>query len=210
MSKNIPVVDLRNLSCPEPVLRAKKFFDTQKCNQAQFLVDDEVCVNNLQRLAHYLQASSMVNDNHGYYTVTITGSGSHEGTHEGSTEGVVQSTSLELPLPTRTVVLIKQDTFGSGDQDFGQVLINVFLQTILDSGLRPQVILLANSGVKLLAVNSQTTKVLADFQSQGVPVLACGLCLEYYKLKEAVPPEQITSMYEICQYLFASDRVISP
>ena len=43
---------------------------------------------------------------------------------------------------------------------------------------------MANAGVKLLAPESSTTKVLDDFKDAGVEVLACGLCVEYYRLKQ--------------------------
>jgi hypothetical protein len=69
---------------------------------------------------------------------------------------------------------------------------------------------MANAGVKLLAPDSPVLKVLEDFKSRGCEVLACGLCLEFYGLKEKVPKDQITNMFAICEYLFAADKVLQP
>ncbi len=58
--------------------------------------------------------------------------------------------------------------------------------------------------------DSSVYKVLADFTAAGVDVFACGLCVEFYGLKDKIPKEQITNMYAICEYLFSADKVISP
>ena len=70
--------------------------------------------------------------------------------------------------------------------------------------------LLANSGVRLMDPESPCVKVLDELKEKGVEVLACGLCLDYYGLKEKVKTEQITNMYAICEYLFAAEKVLSP
>jgi intracellular sulfur oxidation DsrE/DsrF family protein len=67
-----------------------------------------------------------------------------------------------------------------------------------------------NSGVKLFSENSPFEKVLKDFQESGVEVLACGLCVEFYGLKQVVPKEQITNMFAICEYINAAAKIISP
>ncbi len=50
---------------------------------------------------------------------------------------------------------------------------------------------MANTGVKLMAPDSPTKKVLDDFRDAGVEVLVCGLCVEFYGLKGKITLEQI-------------------
>ena len=69
---------------------------------------------------------------------------------------------------------------------------------------------MANAGVKLLAPDSPSFKVLDDFKNAGVEVLACGLCVEFYGLKGKIPVEQITNMFAICEFLMVADKVIQP
>ncbi|MBI4532437.1 MAG: sulfurtransferase TusA family protein, partial [Candidatus Melainabacteria bacterium] len=64
-------VDLRGLICPEPVLKVKKLTDDPQLTEIEALVDDDVCVNNLRRLAKSLKATAEVQDKNGYYIVTI-------------------------------------------------------------------------------------------------------------------------------------------
>ena len=62
----------------------------------------------------------------------------------------------------------------------------------------------------MLAKNLQTLQVLNGFKSEGCEVLACGLCVDYYKLNEEIPKEQIINLPAICEYLFSASKVLQP
>lgn len=212
-------VDLRGLTCPEPVIKTKKLFDNQAVTAVEALVDDEVCVNNLTRLAGSLKANLSVDKESGYYRIRIergagTPSADKAADKTAGAAGVKASPSTNgtngTPASTGTVVFLGKDTFGDGDPELSHMLVNLFLQTTFESGLRPRAILMANSGVKLMATGSQVLTVLNQFRDAGVEVLACGLCLDFYKMKEQVPTAQITNMFAICEYMFAAERVIQP
>lgn len=219
-------IDLRGLTCPEPVIRTKKLFDNQAVQSVEALVDDEVCVNNLTRLAGSLKAGISVEKADGYYRIAIErnaggagagtsagGAGAGAGSKAGGGSAAstqASGTTAVSSAGTGTVLFLAKDTFGEGDPELSHTLINLFLQTTFESGLRPRAILMANSGVKLMAAKSQVLPVLNSFREAGVEVFACGLCLDFYKLKEQVPTAQITNMFAICEFLFAADRVIQP
>ncbi len=201
-------VDLRNLTCPEPVLRTKKLFDDPNVEAAEVLVDDEVSVRNLERLSKYLKASVSSKKTDKGFQVTI---------NRLRDPNAILSIKEEYPVKdgspgakSTTVVFLSKDTFGEGDEEFSRTLLNLFLQTLFETGQRPQAILMANSGVKLMAKNSAVLKVLQDFQKDGVEVAACGLCVDYYGLKEDISVTQITNMFAICEYLTSAEKVLSP
>jgi selenium metabolism protein YedF len=209
-------IDLRGLTCPEPVIRTKKLFDNPSTTNVEALVDDDVCVNNLQRLARSLSAQFKVEKADGYFAVSLQ-RGEKENkaaTSMAPTDHVhpqsVGAGVATVPGAVGTVILLSKDHLGEGDAEFSKTLINLFLQTVFDSGHRPRAILLMNSGVRLMAKTSQALKVLEDFRKDDVEVLACGLCVDFYGVKEDVPKEQITNMFAICEYLFAADRIIQP
>jgi selenium metabolism protein YedF len=224
-------LDLRGLSCPEPVLRTKKTIDDQTVSEVEVWVDDEVNVQNLERLARSQNLNFKKENLDTHFRIMLTRRTTGEkDIHQALEPGDQKSKGSDLSVvaanapapstvsPSRgggTIVFLAKDTFGQGadqnqDHDFSHNLLNVFLQTIQQSALKPRAILMANAGVKLIAPESSTYKVLDDLKNDGVTVLACGLCLDYYKLKEQVPVEQITNMFAICEYLFAADQVISP
>ena len=202
-------IDLRKLTCPEPVLRTKKLFDDQTVNHLEALVDDEVSVRNLERLAKYLKASFLYHKTDDGFQVQIDREKTYQAkvvTQESNQEDNQES----IPEDKTTVIFLSKDRFGEGDEEFSRTLLNLFLQTFFQTGHRPQAILMANSGVKLMKKDSPVLTVLTDFQTAGVEVAACGLCLEYYGLKDDVPKEQITNMFTICEYLASADKVITP
>lgn len=200
-------VDLRGLTCPEPVIRTKKLFDRKEVELVEALVDDDVCVNNLQRLAKSLKAIAAVEPQEGFYKISISRSADGQ---LSLGQQLTSSKTLTSSQEKMSVIFLSKDIFGEGDPDFSRTLINLFLQTVLDAGHEPKAILMANSGVKLMAADSPVLKVLNDFQGKGCEVLACGLCVEFYGLKDQIPKEQITNMFAITEYLFAADKVLTP
>ncbi len=208
-------LDLRGLSCPEPVIRTKKTMDDQTVSSVEALVDSEVNVQNLERLARSLNLFMKKQTEGDHYRISL---GREKDDNSSDAPAHEHASAAQLNTGTRgggTVIFIAKDTFGQGgdaqkDHDFSHNLLNVFLQTICQSGLKPSTILLANSGVKLIDPDGPTYKVLCDLKEGGTTVLACGLCLDYYGLKEKVPLEQVTNMFAICEYLFAADQVLSP
>jgi selenium metabolism protein YedF len=200
-------LDLRGLVCPEPVLRTKKLLDDAGVSEVEALVDGEVNVNNLSRLARSLKLN-FVSAAHqdGFKVVIWKESGPAGHVHAEAQSEPKKSVSEGVG----TIIMLAKDKFGDGDPEFSTTLLNLFLQTVFTSGQRPRAILLANTGVRLMSPDSPSLKVLNDFQEAGVEVLACGLCVEFYGLKGKIPVEQITNMFAISEFMFAADKIISP
>jgi selenium metabolism protein YedF len=232
-------IDLRGLTCPEPVLKTKALFDDPAVQKVEALVDGEVNVNNLSRLCRSLRLKFESEKLDTHFKVTLerselvdnksvkqsdsstSNSTSVSSTASSKASGQAAPVHAHYPVasPTHiserveevgTVVFLGKDKFGEGDAEFSTTLISLFLQTMLASGHRPRAILLANTGVRLLSKQSSSFKALNDFKDAGVEVLACGLCVEFYKLKDEIPTAQITNMFAICEYMFAADKVITP
>ncbi len=212
-------VDLRGLVCPEPVLRTKKLIDNPDFSSLEVLVDTEVNVKNLERLAHSKKVAFTSTDESGHFRISLSQgpeSSSKSLPESGAGAGAktvgsaVAKKSSSESESVGTVVFLGKDAFGEGDRDFSLSLVNVFLQTMFESGHRPRAVLMANSGVKLMGRDSGVRPVLDQFRDAGCDVLACGLCVEFYGLKEDVPTEQVTNMFSICEYMMTADKVINP
>lgn len=202
-------VDLRGLPCPQPVIAVKKLLDRSDIDQVEALVDDEISVSNLERLSRSQKVLCSVIKLAGHFCVKIAKE-EFDGGAESLQSAESGSESSGKKAEAGTVVFLSSDQLGSGDSEFSKTLLNVFLQSLYEGGHRPQAILLANSGVKLMAPDSPALKVLQDFAAAGSDLLACGLCLEYYGLKEALRKEQITNMFAICEYLSSAGKIIQP
>jgi selenium metabolism protein YedF len=197
-------LNLRGLACPEPVIATKRVLDRDEIESVEVLVDDEICVANLERLARSFRAFCAVESREGFFKVIISKS-------EPQSSNAAPALSSAEPQDAgkvATVVFIAKEALGDGNVEFSKTLANVFLQTLYEAGHRPRAILLANSGVKLMKTDSTARKVLADFKAAGCEVLCCGLCVEYYELTDDIKKEQITNMFAICEYLCAAEKVI--
>ncbi len=203
----IEKLDLRGKLCPEPVIATKKALDKTGTEQVEALVDDDICVANLERLARSMKASCHVTEEEGFFSVNIFKKGDH---HQHQNAHVLPSKDKSVPDNNRAglILFISRDQLGEGDPDFSRTLANVFLQTLFESGHKPRAILMANTGVKLMSAGSSTRKVLEDFRNAGTEVFACGLCVDFYSLKEEIAKEQITNMFAICEYLTAAEKII--
>lgn len=204
-------IDLRGLACPEPILRTKKLLDQKTGNLISLLVDTDVTVNNLERLTKANSAKIIESqriDNH--FRVLIAPE--KNDTQQAKTES--RSAEEKPKTQVGSIIFISKDTFGQGAKDedhtFSNHLLNTFLQSMQATGHEIEAILMANSGVKILAADSACKLALEAFEASGTKIFACGLCVEYYGLKEVVPSEKITNMFAICEYLMTASRVIEP
>ncbi|MFC1964287.1 sulfurtransferase-like selenium metabolism protein YedF [Chloroflexota bacterium] len=109
---------------------------------------------------------------------------------------------------TNDVILITTDCLGTGVRELGEILMKSFLNKLCDAELRPARIILINDGVRLATEGSKVLEPLAFLEKEGVSVLSCGTCLEYYKLKDKLKVGQVTTMDNIVSYLLTASKVI--
>lgn len=200
-------VDLRGLVCPEPVLRTKKLLDDEAVKHLELLVESEVNVKNLERLAKSKSVNMTSATKDDYFKVSIS---KENGADQAKTSKSSRTSKAVQGEEVGEVLFLGKDTFGEGDEDFSKSLLNIFLQTMYDSGHRPRAILMANTGVRLMDPDGNVKPVLDQFKDAGCDVFACGLCVDFYGLKDKVAAEQVTNMFAICEYMMSADKVITP
>ncbi|MBE0479955.1 MAG: sulfurtransferase-like selenium metabolism protein YedF [Dehalococcoidia bacterium] len=109
---------------------------------------------------------------------------------------------------SRPVVLVSSDRLGTGDRRLGRILMKSFLNTVWDTENRPERIIFLNSAVRLTTEGSDVLDALALLERDGVELLSCGTCLEYYGIKDRLKAGRVTNMREIADTLFTASRVI--
>ena len=193
------------LPCPQPVLRTKESLE-QGVKRLEVLVDNEASRNNVMRFAQSQgHRAEVVEQQQGRFIITIT----------AAAAPTTQSFDLdeyrcELPEKIRLVYVISSDTMGSGNDELGWALLQTYIQTIKDIQPLPEKIILYNSGVKQVTTESGALDALKKLQEQGVEILVCGTCLDFYQLKSALQVGQISNMYEIMHAIISADKIASP
>jgi selenium metabolism protein YedF len=111
--------------------------------------------------------------------------------------------------PEGIVVFIRANSIGRGDDELGLNLMMNFLHQLSKIGPAPGAIILMNSGVKLAVEGSEFLDELKELEGKGVRILACGTCLDFFKIKEKRKVGAVSNMVEITKTLLDASKVIS-
>ena len=199
------IIDATGKACPMPVIMAKKEIEA---NHDSFIitVDNAIAVENLKKLA--------VSQS---YDAVVSGSGERfevrfitDGREIPETEMIVlPDSSAAIRGTGKWVVFMGKDYIGEGDYELGSALVKMFFYTLSQADDVPESILFMNSGVKLPTLDEQVVSHLQALEDRGVKILACGTCLDYYKLKGDLKLGEISNMYDITEKMFAASKVIA-
>lgn len=188
-------VDARNLSCPQPVMLAKKALE--EADEVVTIVDNEVARDNVSRLGKSQGCEVSVESK-------------KDGIYLKLRKTEIRPIKKQPVLATGTVLFIAADILGRGEnQQLGSLLMQSFLHTVGGLRSRPETIVLMNNGVKLATNDSLVLGELRQLESQGIEILACGTCLSRLKLTDKLAVGQISNMYAIADTLLKSNKIVS-
>lgn len=204
-------VDARGLACPLPVVNAKKAVEEfAEDGILTVLVDNEIAVQNLQKFAGQRNLSSFgkqTGDKE--YTVTIEVAVDAEKTVKGHDE-TVSCACCENHIRKGQVAALSANVMGAGDEKLGKALMKAFIFALTKQDYLPETILCYNSGAYLSCEDSDALEDLKFMASEGVNIMTCGTCLDFYGLKEKLAVGTVTNMYDIVETLENADTVIRP
>lgn len=188
-------LDVRGLPCPGPVIETKKALRNLAQGKIEVLLDNNISVENVQKMAQTLGYPVQREEKEGVYKLLISKAGNIEQGTEGKQKKIV--------------LFLGSDNIGRGSDELGKVLMKSYLYALSESACYPTVILLMNSGVKNAVEGSDTLKSLQTLVGKGVDILVCGTCLDYFSLKEKIAVGRISNMYDISEQMLQADKVIS-
>ncbi|NLY03764.1 MAG: sulfurtransferase-like selenium metabolism protein YedF [Campylobacter sp.] len=187
-------VDLRDLECPEPIIKVRDALNSMKIGE-----NLEAVVNSLppsENITRFLTTNEIIYEtvqNGQEITFKIT----------KNKELKDQDTSLySCTLPTQNfkVIYLNEDRAGSGE--VGASLLSKFLGTIPKLSNKPFKIICINNGVYLTTNRAHPCyEVLKNLESMGVEILTCGSCLEAYGLVDKLGIGRMTNAYEVMENL---------
>lgn len=191
-------LDCRAQKCPHPVVETRKELLAAPGEALTVLVGDEVARENVGRLAASQGYAVSAAPTEGGFALELT---------PGSSPAAAAAAS---PASGPTVVFVGTETMGSGNDELGRLLLKNFLITLLDLDDAPDAVYFVNAGVKLACRGAETLEALEQLACRGSDVAACGLCLDFFGLKEELAVGRVTNMFDIAQTLSRAGRVIRP
>ena len=180
-------------ACPIPVIKTLHALqDLKGAGTVQTLVDNEIAVQNLTRLAES-KGCSITTEN------TI-----------GKAEADEQIACTVPAAQKKTVVVISADHMGEGDEELGRILIKGFIFALTQQEHLPSTILFYNGGARLTCEDSASLEDLKNLASLGVEILTCGTCLNHYGLTDKLAVGDVTNMYVITEKQMQADLILRP
>ena len=198
-------VDARGDACPLPVVKAKKAVaELNGAGEVEILVDNEIAVQNLTKMAqqkgHVYSAEKLAERE---YSVRFT-DGEPVPEREEKAEACAPDTR------TDTVVVIASDQMGEGAEELGKTLLKAFVFSLTPQDKLPKTILLYNGGAHLTCEGSPMLEDLKALEAEGVEILTCGTCLNFYGITEKLAVGGVTNMYVIAEKMLNAGNVVKP
>lgn len=192
-------------NCPIPVIKTKKAMQGITGPEViEVLVDNEIAVQNVTKMAA-AQGGEVTSEKlaEKEYKVVIKMNGAVE---------VLDSVGEECTPDKRDnmIVVVSSDRMGSGNDALGKVLIKGFIYAVTQLDVLPKKILFYNGGATLTVEGSDSLEDLKSLEAQGVEILTCGTCLDYYQVKDKLAVGSVTNMYAIVEAMAEADKIIRP
>lgn len=167
------------------------------CGELEVFVDNEIAVQNVSKMAA----------NEG-------GDVTSEKIAEGKYRVEIRLSSVDKvekeETEKHTIVVVSSDRMGSGNDELGKVLIKGFIFAVTQLEKLPEKMLFYNGGAVLTCEGADTLEDMKSLEAQGVEILTCGTCLDYYGMKEKLQVGSVTNMYAIVEAMSQADRIIRP
>ena len=125
-------------------------------------------------------------------------------------EAAEESVSCIPDQRGNTVVAVSSATMGHGNDELGKALMKGFIYALSQLEELPRTILFYNGGAHLTVEGSASLEDLKTMEAQGVEIMTCGTCLDFYGLKDKLAVGTVTNMYSIVETLSKASKVIKP
>ena len=185
-------------NCPIPVIKTKKAMAALTGPETiEVLVDNEIAVQNVTKMASS-SGGKVTSEKLGdaEYKVTIEMEGAPAAEDDAQDDN--------------TVVVISSDRMGTGNDELGKVLIKGFIFAVTQLDKLPKTMLFYNGGATLTTEGSDSLEDLKSLEAQGVEIMTCGTCLDYYGLKDKLAVGTVTNMYSIVETMAKAGRIVRP
>ena len=196
-------------ACPLPVvktLKALKQLDGEGAVVTS--VDNETAVKNISKMAQEKGCTASVekvSDAEWHVTVAASGTVAVADLEQDGAAFCDASAGKG-----KLVISVYTDCMGRGDDELGHKLMKAFIFAVTQQEELPATMLFYNGGAKLTVKGSASLEDLKSLEAQGVEILTCGTCLNFYGLADKVAVGGVTNMYSIVETLANAGKVIKP
>jgi len=191
-------VDARGLDCPKPVINTKKAIDQITEGIVVTIVDNKAAKENVAKLAKKLKFNYDIKEEGDLYYISINKGDIAFDPVEGNPKGKIGE----------HVVYVSTNKMGEGDEKLGEILVKGYFYTLTELKPYPKAIIFVNSGVYLSLEDSSVIEYLKELEVNGVEILSCGTCLDFYGVSEKLAIGSVSNMYTIAETMAEAKNTI--
>lgn len=188
-------VDVRGSLCPKPVIETKKVSDANPSAVIITIVDNEVSRDNVEKFGKSRGYGVDIRQDGKDFYLTMT-----------PNANPVAEICEPMSYGNR-VILMTKDYLGEGSEELGRNLMKTFWVCMVEADVKPSKIYFINSSVKMVTNDSVHLENIKELADLGVEIAACGICLDFYGVKEELGVGSITNMYAITDSILG-DNII--
>ena len=182
-------IDARGWECPKPIIETKKLLDTMKEGTVVTIVDDKLAVTNLMNFSESMgyQVSCTEGEKSGEFKIEVTKTKSEYDESVSATGSIV--------------IQITSNAYGSESDGLGESLMKAYLYALTEVAPLPQTLLFINKGAFLTAADSPVLDSIKTLEAEGVEILTCGACINFFNLNTTPEAGGVTNMYAMVEKL---------
>ncbi len=186
------IVDTRGRPCPEPVVLTKQALEETAEGTIVVLTDTTNARDNIVRLAQSQGCEVLVADAAaGYSRITIA--------KKAGEKPCADFSVVPCAAPEKQTVYVFDNDYIGSNRELGKILVHGFMNAALSLPHSNTTIILISNGVKLATAGSYALDVFNKLCEQGISILICGTCLDFFKLRDKVQVGTISNAFEIMQ-----------
>ncbi len=208
-------LDMRGYLCPQPLIKTRRLWKTLAAGeQFQVLVDNDIAhLNLVSFLDDQGAAPSVQKEGDDCWVIVATRAADSAISNATVMTKQTANTTLSIALgqqPASYIVVLKSDCMGHGDDDLGRLLVKGYLNTLRELDNKPSAIILYNGGALVANQGSGSEATLKALEEDGVDVIVCGACVDFFAIKETLAAGRISNMYEIAEKIAHTGHVVYP
>lgn len=204
MNEKRIIVDVRGRPCPQPVIQSRNAM--QKNVWVEVLVSKRDQVDNVVRMATRSGWTHEIQEEEDFFRVLLV-QGDKPVEPEIRPEDLVCEIKRSPESGEKPTVVISSECMGRGDDNLGRILMKAYLNTLRETARKPRKLVLFNSAVRLAVVESPSLESLKHLEGEGVEIMVCGTCLEFYNLIKDLGVGYISNMFDIAEAMLDTGAV---
>ena len=189
-------VDVRGSLCPKPVIETKKVSDANPDAIITTIVDNEVSRDNVEKFGKSRGYDVAIGQDGIDFFIKLT----------PNVEPAPEIDCKSMNYSDR-IILMTKDYLGEGSEELGRNLMKTFWVCMLEADVKPSKIYFINSSVKMVVNDSVHLENIKKLAELGVEIAACGICLDYFGVKDKLGVGSITNMYAITDAILGDNIV---